>query len=285
MNFEESRLDKYIKRLYGKMIPQSMIEKALRNKDITVNGQKATASQKVTDQDQIFVHPAIERSFAAIFCSPEKEKSIGSEKYRDQFKAMIIFENENLVIVNKPSGLAVQLGSKTNTALDVMAKEYNPEARLVHRIDKETSGITVFAKNIETSRLMLHLFKNKQVQKKYMAIVSGELPMREGVINKPLSRNKETVLVDFDNGKEAITEFKFVKKVNKFGSLISVIPLTGRTHQIRVHLSSIDCPIVGDNKYMGKRSKHLCLHAAEICFVAQRGEKISVKAPLPDYFK
>ena len=285
MNFEESRLDKYIKRMYGKLIPQSMIEKALRNKDILVNGQRAKSADKVTDKDEVFVHPAVCKAFAGVYCEPQEKSPVDYSKYLQQFKDMIIYEDEDLIIVNKPAGIAVQLGSKTNIAIDGMAKEYNSEARLVHRIDKETSGITVLAKNIETSRYMLHLFQTKQVQKKYTAIVTGFLPMVDGTISKPLYRNKETVVVDFENGKEAITEFSVVRNLGKNRALVTAVPLTGRTHQIRVHMASMDCPIVGDNKYNGQRDKHLCLHASEIYFIMPKGKKIFVKAPLPDYFK
>lgn len=285
MNFEESRLDKYIKREYGKLIPQSMIEKALRNKDILVNGKRASASDKVTSKDEIFVHPAIRRAFANIYCNKEKKVPTDYSKYISDFKNMIIYEDSDLVIINKPAGLAVQLGSKTKLAIDVMAKAYNPNLRLAHRIDKDTSGITILTKNIETSRYMLHLFQTKQIKKKYYAVVSGKLENIQGKISKPLSRNKETVTVDFENGKEAITNFKVVKHLSKNRTLIEAIPKTGRTHQIRVHLSSIGYPIIGDKKYGGLKENHLNLHSAEISFVTRSGKTLSKKAPFPDYFK
>lgn len=285
MNFEESRLDKYIKREYGKLIPQSMIEKALRNKDILVNGKRASASDKVTSKDEIFVHPAICRAFANIYCNKVEKIPTNYSKYISDFKNMVIYEDSDLVIINKPAGLAVQLGSKTKLAIDVMAKAYNPNLRLAHRIDKDTSGITILTKNIETSRYMLHLFQTKQIKKKYYAIVSGKLENIQGKISKPLSRNKETVTVDFENGKDAITNFKVVKHLSKNRTLIEAIPQTGRTHQIRVHLSSIGYPIIGDKKYGGLKDNHLNLHSAEISFVTRSGKPFSKKAPFPDYFK
>ena len=285
--FDKSRLDKYIRLMYGKHIPQSVIEKAIRNKDILVNGRKPNASDKVSEEDEIFVHPAICKVFANICAVQEKEAHAKRDYscYVEQFKSMIIYEDNDLIIINKPSGLAVQLGSKTKLAVDVMAKAYNPGARLVHRIDKETSGITVLAKNIETSRYMLHLFLNKQIRKKYLAIVSGKLEMLEGRINKPLIKNKETVCVDFEHGKNAITEFRVIKNLNKNRTLIEARPLTGRTHQIRVHFSSIGYPIVGDRKYGGQRALRLYLHSSEISFQTRTGKTLSKKAPLPEYFK
>lgn len=267
--------------MYGKHIPQSMIEKALRNRDILLNGLKAKASDKVVKGDEVFVLPAIVKAFSNI---PYKEKNDYS-KYANQFEGLIIYEDDDLIIINKPSGLAVQLGSKTNLAVDVMAKAYNSESRLVHRIDKETSGITVLAKNIETSRYMLHLFQNKQVQKRYYAVISGRLELVEGRISRPISRTKEKVFVDFESGKDAITEFKVVKNLSKNRTLIEAKPLTGRTHQIRVHLASVDCPIIGDKKYGGQKAEHLYLHAFEISFKTRKGGLLTKRAPLPAYFK
>lgn len=285
--FDKLRLDKYIRRVYGNRIPQSMIEKAIRNKDILVNGVKPKASDKVSEDDEIFVHPAVCRAFANIYCISESKNSQKCDysRYVEQFKAMIIYEDNDLIIINKPTGLAVQLGSKTKLALDVMARAYNSEARLIHRIDKETSGIIVLAKNIETSRYMLHLFQNKQIQKKYFAIVSGKLEMMGGRISKPLIKNKEKVVVDFENGKKAVTEFRIVKHLNKNRTLIEVTPLTGRTHQIRVHLASVGYPIIGDRKYGGQTARQLCLHAGEISFPTRTGKILSQKAKLPEYFR
>lgn len=285
--FDKSRLDRYIRRVYGKRIPQSMIEKAIRDKDILVNGSKPKASDKVSEHDEIFIHPAICKTFANLGCISESKNPSKRDysKYVDQFKKMIIYEDNDLIIINKPAGLSVQLGSKTKLAIDVMAKAYNPEARLVHRIDKETSGITVLAKNIETSRYMLHLFQNKQIQKKYFAIVSGKLDMMEGRISKPLIKNKEKVIVDFENGKRAVTEFKVLKHLNKNRTLIEVIPLTGRTHQIRIHLASVGYPIIGDRKYGGQKAGQLYLHASEISFQTRTGKILSQKTQLPEYFR
>ncbi|MBR1480066.1 MAG: RluA family pseudouridine synthase [Alphaproteobacteria bacterium] len=287
MDFGQSRLDRYIRQIYGRQIPQSIIEKALRNKDILLNGAKTKSSARVSSSDEVFVHPAIQRLFARIALQGKDVPSPDYSRYAEQFKGMIIYEDADLLIINKPAGLAVQLGSKMKLALDVMAKAYNPQARLVHRIDKETSGITVFAKNVETARYMLHLFQSKQVRKKYYAIVSGRLDMLEGKISKPLTRNKSEVVVDFQNGKNAITEFRVLKNLKMARSLVEARPLTGRTHQIRVHMASIGYPIVGDEKYGnrdGKKNDHLLLHAYEVSFKTPQGKTLTKRAPLPKYF-
>ncbi len=282
--FDTARLDKYIRRKYGD-IPQSIIEKAIRNKDILLNGKKTQSSSQVSDNDNIFVHPNIVKVFEIIKKNNINTNSnnIRYKQYLDKFKQMIIYEDENLLIVNKPSGLAVQLGSSTNIALDVIAKEYNPELRLVHRIDKETSGITIMVKNIRTARYMLSVFKNKLIKKKYIALLSKVLNKSSGVVEVPLLKCKDKVLVNEKIGKEAITKYRVIHNING-SSLVEAIPMTGRTHQIRVHMAHIGAPILGDSKYNGKRNKYLFLHAYEVSFKAINNKIITVKAPLPEYY-
>ena len=283
MNFETSRLDKYIKRVFGN-IPQSIIEKAIRNKDILLNGIKPKASSRVRNVDDIFIHPSIIKLFQQISQNNTDNTKINCASYIDQFRQMTIYEDNNLLILNKPSGMAVQLGSRTNIALDIIAKEYDQELRLVHRIDKETSGITIMAKNIITARYMFELFKNKQVKKKYIALLSGKLSNKSGMINIPLLKTKDKVIIDYKHGKEAITQYRVIQNVNGI-SLIEAFPLTGRTHQIRAHMASINAPILGDRKYGGKVSKYLFLHAYEVQFKDPYNHKlINIKAPLPDYY-
>ena len=283
-DFESSRLDKYIKRKYGN-IPQSIIEKAIRNKDILLNGKKTQSSTQVSDNDDVFVHPNIIKLFQIISNnSIEKpNNNIKYSTYLDKFKQMIIYEDDNLLIINKPSGLAVQLGSKTNIALDVIAKEYNPELRLVHRIDKETSGITIMVKNLKTARYMLNIFKNKLIKKKYIALLSKVLNKQSGIIYVKLFKCKDKVLVDDQKGKEAITKYRVIQNISG-SSLVEAVPLTGRTHQIRVHMAYIGAPILGDTKYNGKKNKYLFLHAYEVSFKDINNKLITVKAPLPEYY-
>ena len=281
-----SRLDKAIRRKYGKHIPQSVIEKAIRNRDILVNGNKASSSQKVSDtDDEIFVHEAFIRSVS----TENKEKNVQTDNPEfllKQFKDMIIYEDANIIAINKPSGIAVQLGTSTKISIDVMAKTYHPEARLVHRIDKQTSGITILSKTLSTSRYMLHLFKTKGIHKRYLAIISSKnLKDSHGVINVPLLKDNEHVVVDKYEGKKAITEYTVLKNLEDDLAIVEAILKTGRTHQIRVHMQYIGCPILGDSKYGGRRFKHLCLHAHKVSFVDIDNKKISITAQPPEYIK
>ena len=282
-NYLEQRLDRYIRSKYGK-IPQSLIEKAIRHKDILVNGKKVKSYTRVTPNDEIYIHPNIEQRFVRLISSATPNtKAVVTKKHQVNFKQSIIYEDDDLLIINKPAGVAVQLGTKTNIALDVIARMYNSETRLVHRIDKNTSGITVFAKNAEVARYMLDMFKTRQVKKVYVALLSKKISQKNGVIRERLSKSKDRVIIDPINGKLAITKFELIENIgNK--SLIYVHPLTGRTHQIRVHMASIGVPIFGDKKYGGTPSKYLHLHAYKISFRKYNSHKIlSITAPPPDY--
>jgi 23S rRNA-/tRNA-specific pseudouridylate synthase len=167
-----------------------------------------------------------------------------------------------------------------------MARSYNPNACLVHRIDKDTSGIIILAKNIQTSRYMLHLFKTKNVHKKYIAIVSAKnLKAESGVIDVPLSRRNDKVIVDKIGGKEAITEYKLIKNLRDDLAVLEISPKTGRTHQIRTHLQYIGCPILGDKRYRGRENERMCLHAYSVSFLDINGQKIKIVADIPESFK
>ncbi|MDR2074879.1 MAG: RluA family pseudouridine synthase [Holosporales bacterium] len=276
MNFDHSRLDKLIRRKYGKSIPQSVIEKAIRNKDVLVNGKRCSSFTQVSEIDNIYVHESIKKY-------SDKQKRVNITN--NNFKNLIVYEDSNIIAVNKPFGLAVQLGSKLRTAIDVMAKAYNSNACLVHRIDRDTSGLVILAKNIQTSRYMLHLFKNKSIHKKYIAIVSAKnLKTEMGIIEVPLSRQKDRVIVDKIGGKVAITEYKIVKNLEDNLAMLEVFPKTGRTHQIRAHLQYIGCPILGDKKYGGRVHERMCLHAYSVSFLDINGQKIHIIADIPENF-
>jgi 23S rRNA pseudouridine955/2504/2580 synthase len=278
-NFEKSRVDRLLRRRFGKHIPQSFIEKAIRNGDVLVDGKKTSSSEKVPDNyDGVYVNEKLFSKF-------NKETSEEKDQYdNSEFKKMIIYEDENIIAINKPAGLAVQLGSRTTRSVDVMAKSYNKEARLVHRIDKETSGITILAKNLKASRYMTLLFKNKQVHKKYIAVVSGANLKEKGEIRAPLLKEKGGVIVDREDGRETITKYTVQERMDGGLALVAVFPRTGRTHQIRAHLKYVGCPILGDQKYGGRSFSKLCLHAHKVSFTDTEGKIVKVTAPIPKYF-
>ncbi len=218
-----------------------------------------------------------------------------------------IFEDKNLVAVNKPAGLLVHRTavSKEPTLVDWLLKKYpeikkvgdNPNERpgIVHRLDRDTSGIIVIARNQDFFDYLKKLFQEHLVKKIYLALVKGKVNSNSGIIAKPISIKRNSTKRTVYGGKmpkEAVTEYKklkFFKKGDKFFTLLEIKPQTGRTHQIRVHLASIGHPVMGD-KFYGRGCDSLglerqFLHASSIEFSSARGERIKIEASLPDDFK
>ncbi len=220
----------------------------------------------------------------------------------------IIYESPDYIVVDKPAGVLMHKvrikGGKQreeSTLADWAVACYpeikkvgdDPETRpgIVHRIDKETSGVVVIARTQEYFEYLKNLFGKKNMAKKYLALVHGKLDNDKGVIEKPIGIKSGTVKRTVYGGKmvkEAITDYKVIKKYDEH-TLLEARPKTGRTHQIRVHLASIGHPIVGDKLYGGKKEKksflaaeRQCLHAAELEFKARAGELVTFVSPLPD---
>lgn len=217
----------------------------------------------------------------------------------------IIYENNDFLVINKPAGLLVHQTNKNekNTLTDWLIKKY-PEIinvgenalrpGIVHRLDKDTSGIMIIAKNQRTFEYLKELFKNHQIQKKYLALVWGIPKNKKGLINFPIGLKQKSIkrtIYSLKLQKEAITKYKVLKSFkNKKGdifSLLEVFPQTGRTHQIRVHLKSIGNPICGDKLY-GKKNddfKRLMLHALAIEFNPEKGKILKIETEIPKEFK
>ena len=281
--FNEMRIDRYLRNKLGK-IPQSFIEKKLRRGQIKLNKKKVKSSTKIKLNDKI-----------ELFDFKFEEKIINS-KIKFQPTNIIIKENENLIIennedfvvLNKSSGISVQGGTKSKKNLiDIFKKSKIFEGTKpfsVHRLDKDTSGVFVIAKNRETAQLLTSLFRLRKVHKTYIAICHGEIEKNSGEWNNDLIR--------YDNGKKIIEKAKTIYKVldkNLNSSLIEMKPITGRKHQLRKQLFNIGHSIYGDKKYHSSFSKKginkdLMLHSYQIKFI-MKNNKYTFKAALPDYFK
>lgn len=277
------RLDKFLCKKFD--ISFSLSQKLIREKKVKVNGNRVDFSYKIKEGDQIEIFTNLKSRYIK-----DDKKTISDNKIENFWKN-IIFENENFIIINKPSGLATQGGSGVNISVDdfISLKNY----QLVHRLDKDTSGILLIAKNSIIADYLNSAFKNKQVAKTYLALVYGELKKDSGIINIPIIKKNlgknDRVLPDFVDGKEAITNYK-VLNVFKNYSLLELKPITGRTHQLRVHCKEIGHPIINDVKYGGKKvinnnlSNRLCLHAYEIEFNDIDGKKIKIKTKPPEFY-
>ena len=184
--------------------------------------------------------------------------------YQDQKQTIdFIFENENLIVVNKPAHLPVipdRLGTYNYNLRDLIANFLRKEGKLsdvwvIHRLDTDTTGLVLFARNESYHQLMNTMFENREVEKIYLALVSGKLPSQEGIINKPILKTVRRMAVH-EKGKPSITSYKLLEEFDNY-SLVQLKPLTGRTHQLRVHLKSINNPLIIDPLYNKKEAFYL----------------------------
>lgn len=204
-------------------------------------------------------------------------------------KLDIIFEDKNLLVVNKPSGLVVHEGTKTKiTLVDLLARHLpasplkHERYGLLHRLDKNTSGVLLVAKTKSTFNYLKNLFQKRQIEKEYLALVHGKLTPKKGIIRIPLARGlvQKTKFEPTETGKLAETKYEVIKYIGNY-TYLKAYPKTGRTHQIRIHLASIGYPIVGDKVY-GKKDvfDFQFLHAHRISFENSNGKEREFVAPL-----
>ena len=280
--YASMRIDKYLKFNIGRF-PQSLIEKSLRNGKVKVNNKKVKSNFKLNQGDKIDLH-----NFE--FKENLLEKKIKfkpSNKIIKENENLIIDNNENFVVMNKSAGISVQGGTKSKKNLiDIFSKSeifQDSKPFSVHRLDKETSGVFIIAKNRETAQLLTSLFRMRKVHKTYLAICHGEIEKNSGQFND--------MLIRYDNGKKIIEEAKTTYKVldkNSICSLIELKPITGRKHQLRKQLYAIGNSIYGDSKYSNKffkqsKNKNLMLHSYQIKFMIN-DKKYTYRASLPNYF-
>ena len=280
--YASMRIDKYLRFNIGKF-PQSLIEKSLRNGKVKVNNKKVKSNFKLNLGDKIDLH-----NFE--FKENLLEKKIKfkpSNKIIKENENLIIDNNENFVVMNKSAGISVQGGTKSKKNLiDIFSKSeifQDTKPFSVHRLDKETSGVFIIAKNRETAQLLTSLFRMRKVHKTYLAICHGEIEKNSGLFNDKLIRD--------DNGKRIVEEAKTTYKVldkNSICSLIELKPITGRKHQLRKQLYAIGNSIYGDSKYSNKffkqsKNKNLMLHSYQIKFMIN-DKKYTYRASLPNYF-
>ena len=277
------RLDRYLRNKLGN-IPQSLIEKNLRSGKIKLNKKKTKSSIKVNTNDRIDLY----NFYFQEKIIQKKKKFNPTNQIIKANENLIIDDNENFIVLNKNSGISVQGGTKSKKNLvDIFSKSEifkNTKPYSVHRLDKDTSGVFIMAKNRETAQLLTSLFRLRKVHKTYLAICHGEIEKNSGEWNNDLIR--------YDNGKRIIEKAKTIFKVidkNSNSSLVEMKPITGRKHQLRKQLFNIGHSIYGDKKYNSSLftkgiNKNLMLHSYQIRFMINE-KKYTYKALLPDYFK
>ena len=291
---QDSRLDRAIRRRFPH-IKQVQIEKSLRSGLMRLDGAKAKANSRCV-AGQIVTMPDW-------LLTPSKEDAPSAKQEiplhkRQADKAflenLILVETKNWMALNKPAGLAVQGGTSTGRHIDgLLQSAYQDGVRpkLVHRLDKDTSGVLLVAKNDQTARQLASDFQSHKMDKSYLALVLGQLPPL-GDITVPLSKSgpmgKEKMSPDFEEGQFAHTVFKTLNRSGGKMSLVALKPLTGRTHQLRVHMLSANAPILGDGKYAGADAhpgpdfaRQLHLHAQ---FLRMPDGRL-IEAPLPQHLR
>jgi 23S rRNA pseudouridine955/2504/2580 synthase len=284
-DFHNTRFDRWFKNKVLD-IPQGLIEKIIRKNQAKVNGKKTKSSYRVQENDviEIFNIDKIKKTEKNLIT-----QYIPSLSERDKYDDFIIENNENFIVINKPSGIAVQSGTKSfkNVVDTLRGTKYFQDSKpyIVHRLDKETSGILIVAKTREYAQLFTSLFRIRKIHKTYLAVVYGEVSNEIKVLEDDLILyEKERKIVQ-----KATSYIKILKSSSDY-SLLELRPITGRKHQLRKQLYNIGNSIIGDDKYYIKRgkdfikSKNLMLHAYEIKFMINN-IKYNFRADFNNEFK
>jgi 23S rRNA pseudouridine955/2504/2580 synthase len=299
---EESgmRVDRWF-HLHYPQLTHAYLNKLLRTGQVRVGGKRVKANARLSAGQELRIPPlAFERRPADL---PAEQVSPLSPKERALFRSMVLYEDEDLYVLDKPEGLAVQGGTRTHRHIDGLllglAAELKERPRLVHRLDRETSGVLVVAKRRAIAAALGRLFATRSVRKIYWALVKGVPRPAQGQIDLALikARSGEGDRVraadeeEEDEAQRAVTSYAVIDKAPPVASWVSLKPVTGRQHQLRAHMSIIGHPILGDAKYGGMDAlpdgiaRKLHLHARRICFPHPRGGAVDVTAPLPDFMR
>ena len=283
--FANSRIDSYLAQKED--ISRVAVQRLLEKGNILVNGKKVKPSYKVQEQDRIEI---------------EKEEVKEIPLKAQNIPISVIYEDKDMLIVNKPKGMVVHPangnpdGTLVNAVMAIckdslsgIGGEIRPG--IVHRLDKNTSGAVIIAKNNNSHIALSNMLKNHEIKKTYIALVRGIVKENEATINMPIARSTSDrkKMAVARNGKEAITHFKVLERFPNEGvTLLEIKIETGRTHQIRVHLSNIGYPIVGDDVYSNGKNRWgiegQCLHAKSLEFNHPiTGKHMYIEAPLPEY--
>jgi 23S rRNA pseudouridine955/2504/2580 synthase len=291
------RLDRWFRRHYPGLA-HGHLEKLLRTGQIRVDGKKAKSGDRVSPGMAIRVPPLGE--------APSGNAPQRHARPRDEalLRDLVIHQDDHAIVINKPAGLAVQGGSNTTRHVDGMldglrfGSEERP--RLVHRLDKDTSGVLLIARSAAAAAFFTRAFRDKTTRKTYWAIVAGLPNPRQGKIDLSLTKGvphkgvggRERVHADED-GKDAVTYYTVIDSAGDRASWLALLPLTGRTHQLRAHCAAIGTPILGDGKYGGAAAhipggavaRGLHLHARTLEIPHPAGFPLKVTAPLPPHMQ
>lgn len=286
------RLDRWFKRHFP-AVTHGQLQKLLRKGEVRVDGKRAEAADRLEAGQSIRVPPQALHATANVQDPKRKASDI------KKLGKAVLYEDDDVIVINKPRGLAVQGGTGLRENLDDMliglARKGDGKPKLVHRLDRDTSGVLLLARTSFAAAKMTEAFRHRTTQKIYWAVTAGVPKMVRGKISAPLIKQGELMKVAEDEeeqeeAKSATTIYQVVESAKGLAAFVALFPISGRTHQLRVHMAYIGNPLVGDRLYGGEMpsnmpvdeiGKGLHLHARRIIMPHPRRGVIDVVAPLP----
>ena len=296
----ELRLDRWFKRRFP-ALAHGRLEKLLRTGRIRVDGKRTKASLRLVPGQIVRVPPLGEEPQAAPSQTNDRSRRRrpDDDRLMAELRRRVLYRDREVLIIDKPPGLAVQGGTATeqhlDRLLDGLAFDADERPRLVHRLDRDTSGVLVLARSAAAAAWLAAAFRRKETRKIYWALVVGLPKLAEGPIDIALSKQGggrgERVHPDEEKGQRAVTYYRVVEHAGRRAAWLALMPITGRTHQLRVHCAAMETPILGDGKYGGRGAfipgvdlpKQLHLHARSIRLPRPSGGVVEATAPLPPH--
>lgn len=294
------RLDRWLKK-YVPDLPFTVAQRLMRKGQIRVDGKRVKTDTRLSSGQTVKIPP-----FTPSPDVKTSQKRRLSQEDTDFIRSLVIFDDGDVIALNKPAGLAVQGGTNTKRHIDGMLEALKDDKgvvpRLVHRLDKDTSGVLLLARSANVARALGAAFKGRDVRKTYWAVVTPAPEAFEGTVKAPIVKaggpQKEKMVIDEAEGKYAVTEYAVIEHATQAAAFVAFWPRTGRTHQIRVHAQAMGCSILGDGKYRAAKdpeskkieadlagldiARRLHLHARRIVMKhpARKG-RLDITAPLP----
>jgi 23S rRNA pseudouridine955/2504/2580 synthase len=286
------RLDRWVRQRFP-ALGFGRVQRLMRTGQIRVDGKRARGDTRLAAGQRVRIPP--------LGAPPAGERRPPplAEADAEALRAAVLYRDDDVIAIDKPAGLPVQGGTRTERHLDGMLDALRFGARerprLVHRLDRDTSGVLLLARHAMAARWLTAAFRSRDTRKLYWACVAGRPKEDSGRVDLALSklpgRAGERVVADPDDGKRAVTAYEVIDSAGSTASWLALRPLTGRTHQLRAHCAALGTPILGDGKYGGKAAflpgggvdKRLHLHARSITVTRPDGRVLTVTAPLPPH--
>ena len=288
------RLDRWFKR-HRDDVPHALLQRWTRTGLVRLDGAKTDPSDRIAKGQKLIVPQIVDAPRTA---RVKARRELGAD---DQAfaESLVLYSDDSAIVLNKPPGLATQGGTGTSEHIDGLLDAFFDERmgrpRLVHRLDKDTSGVLLVARSPGSAAKFSRSFAGRSAKKTYWAIIAGVPSIDSGQIDLPLAKQPgsggEKMHVDEENGQPSRTRYRVIERAGNAAAFVELQPLTGRTHQLRVHMAAIGHPIVGDGKYGGKAafltgsiSRKMHLHARRLRIPGGEANQIDVTAPPPDHF-